>query len=378
MGELRAEVGTGDTVGLSLAVASLGAELSLAPSLQARASAVALAPFGETRDGRVAHGGGGELALHLTPFPSWRVRPFARASAGLLFFLRDPFLPGGDVYDFMLNFGGGVEVSLSDHFVMGLHAHYSHLSNGQGLGPFNPAFDGIGAGLDLRYSLAPRARIDGGGVPPTAGARRTWTPGLVVDGSIGAAGGALLSTGRLRVAERVSDHLVALFDGEAGTLASAALYEVGLALAGHWGVASAGLHAGYRNYAGLSTLVLAAQAEAHVSPEVSFVAMGAFERSDFSGSLARAAIAMRAFPIEPLLVELGVGFDRLGDPSAHDVSDPYFVFEWQLPLRAPDWQVSLFVDSQVSTVKLAGLRVAWGMGATLREQARQTGWRRVR
>ncbi len=73
-----------------------------------------------------------------------------------------------------------------------------------------------------------------------------------------------------------------------------------------------------------------------------------------------------------------MAFDRIGDASAHDVSDPYFAFEWQLPVSARDWQLSLFVDSQVSTVKLAGLRVAWGMGTTLRDQARRMGWRRVR
>ncbi len=379
LGELRAEAGTGDVEGLALAVAAAGAEVALAPSLQLRAAGVALVPIGETRDRRVAHGGGGgELALHLAPFPSWRVRPFVRASAGLLFFLRDPFLPGGDVYEFMLNFGGGVEVSLGPRVVMGLHAHYSHLSNAQGLGPFNPAFDGLGAGIDLRYSLAPRAATVGGGVPDRSAARPTWVPGVVVDGSVGVVDGALLSTGRLRVAERMSDHLVALFDGEAGSLASEALFEAGLALAGHWGFASAAGHIGYRNFVGIETLVLAAQAEAHVSSEVSFVAMGAFERSEFNGSLGRAAVAMRAFPFERLLVELGVGFDRIGDESAHDVSDPYFAFEWQFPLSAREWQVSLFVDSQVSTIKLAGLRVAWGMGATLRDQARRMGWRRVR
>lgn len=379
LGELRAEVGTGDVDGLSLAIAALGAEVALAPSLQLRATGVALVPFGATRDGRSARGGGGgELALHLTPFPSWRVRPFVRASAGLLFFLRDPFLPGGDVYEFMLDFGGGVEVSLGERVVLGLHAHYSHLSNGQGLGPFNPAFDGLGVGLDLRYALAPRPPFEGSGPPAFAAARPSRTPGFVIDGSVGAAGGALLSTGRLRVAERVSDHLVALFDGEAGSLAREALFEAGLALAGHWGFASAGAHVGYRNYVGIETLVLVAQAEAHVSPEVSFVAMGAFERSDFSGSIGRAAVAMRAFPFERLLVELGVGFDRIGDVNAHDVSDPYFAFEWQLPVSARDWQLSLFVDSQVSTIKLAGLRVAWGMGTTLRDQARRMGWRRVR
>jgi hypothetical protein len=52
--------------------------------------------------------------------------------------------------------------------------------------------------------------------------------------------------------------------------------------------------------------------------------------------------------------------------------------EWQLPLPSPSWQLSVFAERQLSTNALVGLRVAWNMGATLRDVARRTGWMPVR
>jgi hypothetical protein len=51
--------------------------------------------------------------------------------------------------------------------------------------------------------------------------------------------------------------------------------------------------------------------------------------------------------------------------------------EWQLPLGAPDWQL-LPVERELSTGNIAGLRLAWNMGESVRDVARRTGWMRVR
>jgi hypothetical protein len=80
------------------------------------------------------------------------------------------------------------------------------------------------------------------------------------------------------------------------------------------------------------------------------------------------------------MVTVGLGFNDLdGDRSFQDISDPFVGFEWRLPLPLADrgWQVSLFGERRISTLDVAGLRLAWNLGTTPRESARHDAWRRL-
>jgi hypothetical protein len=115
-----------------------------------------LGATGTAADGRTASGGaGGEVAVRVVPFPRWPVRPYLRASAGMLLFLRQPFLPGGDFYDFITQLGAGLELRVGDRLSLAADVHAVHLSNGQGLGPFNPAFTGGGVLIGAVYAFEP-------------------------------------------------------------------------------------------------------------------------------------------------------------------------------------------------------------------------------
>lgn len=379
--EARVLAGNDDVDGLGLAVTGVGAELRVAPSLRLRALALGLVPFGAPPDGRAAYGGGGgEFGLRLTPFSSSVVRPFASWSVGLLFFPQRPFLPRGDIYEFILSFGLGAEVSLGERVTLGAQLQYAHLSNGQGLGPHNPAFDGPGGAVTLSAAVGtPRPVPDiWQGVAPSPGDRPPWVPGVIADAAVGRIGDATLGLGRARAFWRFSARALGAVDVASGGLAGDGFIDVGLVAAAHWELFSVGGRAGYRRYAGLDTLAVEAQVEGHVSPEVTLLAMGSFERTFDFGHVARAAVGVRVFPLRSLTIDLGVGFDRLGDAPFDDASDPYIGVEWQLPVGAPDWQVSLFLERQVSTLDLVGIRVAWGMGPNLRDVARRSGWRPVR
>ena len=126
-------------------------------------------------------------------------------------------------------------------------------------------------------------------------------------------------------------------------------------------------------------LVATLQAEWHLTPEFTLVAMGHYERPSFFDEVWRAAGALRAYPFESLAIDLGVGFDRIGQARlVGDVAEPFFSVEWRLPLGLVDWQFALFVERNVSTLGLAGLRVSYGLGPTPRDAARHASWRRIR
>lgn len=379
--EQRVVLGFDDVSELRLSLTGLGADVRLAPTLTLRGLLLLMVPVGTTEAGDAADvGGGGELSLRMEPWPQLDVRPYLWWGAGLFFF-PEAFLPGGTRYDFIIGFGGGVDVSVTERLVLGASANVTHLSNGQGLGAHNPAYDGIAFGLSGTWSLAPRAELSSvwDEHPPHVGGRERWTPGITAEGFVGELDSELYTGGKLHVAERLARPLVAVLDLDAGSYASEAYIEMGLALVAHLGPASLGARGGHRWWAGIRTWAATVQAEWHVTPEVTLVAMGHHERALGFGTTWRAGAGVRTYPLEHLMFELGVGFDRIGeDTFGGDTSDPYVGLEWQLPIRAPDWQLSVFVERAVSTTNTAGVRVSWGAGDTLRDRDRRLSWRPVR
>ena len=152
----------------------------------------------------------------------------------------------------------------------------------------------------------------------------------------------------------------------------------GSILAGHWTRASAGVHSGYRRFAGTGTLIEQAQLEANVSPEATLVAMGEWDIPSRGADTLRAAATLRLFPIETFAIELGGRYNRIGGTPANSSVAPYFALEWQLPFKRSRWQASLFLERQAASRQLIGARFSWDMGPTLLEIARRTGWRRLR
>ncbi len=376
--DARGEIGTGRVEGIDLGAVGVGVEWWAAPTLRLRTTALALGATGSTENGRSANGGaGGELALRLIPFPRWPVRPYGSLSGGFLLFLRGPFLPGGDFYDFILAAGAGLELPLGPRVALVGELHATHLSNGQGLGPFNPSFNGWGGLVGVNYALAPEPPAERAPAPETANPRAGWMPGAIVEGDAGWDSG-LVAGGRLRVAERVASRLLAMLDTEWASYDGTPYADVGLALVGHWSRATVGAQASYEHIPGIDAVAEQAQVEAHLTREVSLLATGILQQQRPAADFVRGGFGVRAFPFDSLRIEGGLRLTRAFSAGATTGAGPFVGFEWQLPLGAPDWQLSLFTEQQLSPGKIAGLRLAWNMGETLRDVARRTGWMRLR
>jgi hypothetical protein len=153
--EARGVIGKGDVTGISLGAVGAGVEWRVVAPLRLRTIALVLGGTGSTDTGQSAGGGaGGDLAASIVPFPNWPVQPYLRLSAGFLLFLREPFLPGGDFYEFILGYGAGFAIPIGTRVSVIGDLQVVHLSNGQGLGPFNPAFDGYAGLIGINYALA--------------------------------------------------------------------------------------------------------------------------------------------------------------------------------------------------------------------------------
>jgi hypothetical protein len=378
--DARGELGAGSVEGIDLGLVGAGIEWRATPTLRLQASALLLGTTGSNDVGETASGGaGGELAARLTPFPRGPLRPYLRASGGMLLFLRGPFLPGGDSYDFILQLGAGLEVPLGERLSLFGDLHAVHLSNGQGLGPFNPAFTGGGGFIGAAYALAP----PGPAVAPEPiatvdEARPDWRPGATFDAGAGQVAGVTEWALRDRVAQKLTRHTLALMDIESGMVDAAHFVEAGLDLAGHWTFVSAGLHGGYRQAGGTGTFVESAQVEAVLSYEASLVLVGQVDLPRSAPDAFVTAAVLRLFPLDTLLLELGGGVRHVDGPSGGDAFSPSLALDWQLPFGVRTWQASLFIERQLDQLQIAGARISWDMGRTLHDLVRRTGWRRLR
>lgn len=365
-----------DTVDdLRLVLVGAGLRHALAPSLEVQAVALGLTSFGDIESGEpAAGGGGGEIGLRLLPLQHRRARAFAEVNLGLLVFPRRPFLPGADVYEGIFAFAVGLELSLSPEWSCAMRGFAVHLSNGQGLGPHNPAYDGYGVAVGVARSLsAPTLPA----APPSPRAA-AWM--AVAGAEVGEGDAALLAGARARLAHRLARSMLAAAEVAGGTFAKFSFGEIQTALVGQPAFASAALALGYRRFAGVDIALGTAQVEAHLTPEASLVLMGHHERSSGFGSTSRAAVGLRAFPLARVAVDVGMGFDRLGDDDvfADDHADPYVRIEWIAYANTHGSAVSLFLDRQVSRLNLLGVQVSFAGAADLRQRDRVDGWRPLR
>jgi hypothetical protein len=78
---------------------------------------------------------------------------FAVDAGGALLFYSSHFPPGGDIYDFAWRVGGTLGYQVTPRFRVELGGRWMHVSNGQGLGPFNPAYEGAGVTIGTQITL---------------------------------------------------------------------------------------------------------------------------------------------------------------------------------------------------------------------------------
>lgn len=131
-----------------------------------------------------ALGIGPTVRLRALPIPLGPIRLGVEGSAGLLLYT-ERFPAGGDYYNGMLRAGpiAGITVSPSTRLL--LSAKWTHVSNGQGLGPFNPSYEAWAFSMGADHQLAV------GRGPALRRGRILW-PALL-GGLAGAASGAALS-----------------------------------------------------------------------------------------------------------------------------------------------------------------------------------------
>jgi len=101
--------------------------------------------------------GSDALGLGFGPMGRWnlleikRVRFFGDAGPDVIF-TNNPFPAGGTNYDFFLRAGGGAAFRLNESYWLEAGFRWTHISNGQGIGPGNPAWQGRGVAVALRHA----------------------------------------------------------------------------------------------------------------------------------------------------------------------------------------------------------------------------------
>ncbi len=89
----------------------------------------------------------------LTSLHLWQIGKLSlnlEGAGSFIIYNRD-FPAGGDWYNFMWRGGPVLKYSIYQDHEIGLGFKWMHVSNGQGIGPQNPSYDG--QGLNIQYSI---------------------------------------------------------------------------------------------------------------------------------------------------------------------------------------------------------------------------------
>ena len=90
-----------------------------------------------------AFGAGPLFLLRFEPFVVNRIALGIDAS-GVIAFYTKHFPAGGDFYNFMWRIGPILSIKMNNGYTLGMGYRWMHVSNGQGLGPRNPSYEGEG------------------------------------------------------------------------------------------------------------------------------------------------------------------------------------------------------------------------------------------
>lgn len=372
-----------------LAEGSLGYGLRLTDRAEVFGRLTGTAPHG-VRDGRDAAsvGGGGDAALRWHPLPSLEGRrplldPFVELSAGALVHA-DRWPPGGSHY--ILRRGGALGLTLRlDAIEVSAGLRQQHLSNGQGLGAHNPAFDGLGGFVALGFAPHPvPAPLEAIHAAPAAAAGamvlQTQVSLVEADGELGPAT-------RLEARLAFSPGGWSQLRLDAGRLVE--VDYVGGEMDVAWqssgpakGGGLVGLTAGIQSFAGLVRKRLAAQGEWYVDDFTTVAAQAAYA----THTLAADAFALRAqwwlYPVPWLAFGAGLEHTWGDAPTGLDAVAPVVSAEVAPPFLAP-WGLSLLAEREVDGLRVFSLRYttaapAATKGWSLRDRHRRGGMQVMR
>jgi hypothetical protein len=99
-------------------------------------------------------------AMGIGPVVLVRVQPltlgrlaFSVDGIGGIIIYNKSFPPGGDVYNFMFRLGAAISYNVCKDLNLNIGLRRMHISNGQGVGPFNPFYEGVGLSLNVSKQI---------------------------------------------------------------------------------------------------------------------------------------------------------------------------------------------------------------------------------
>jgi hypothetical protein len=110
--------------------------------------------FEQIRFDARAGGAGPSILVRGEPVQRGRVSLRLEVAGSAIFYGPD-FPPGGDFYNFAWQLGGAVAIRVSPRVRLGLGLRWMHVSNGQGLGPQNPSYEGVGFPISIDWTPRP-------------------------------------------------------------------------------------------------------------------------------------------------------------------------------------------------------------------------------
>ncbi|QDU65336.1 acyloxyacyl hydrolase [Engelhardtia mirabilis] len=324
------------------------------------------------------------IGLGLSGLVRWHVLRGRGWSAflegGLGFVASEEAVPsGGSRLNGTRQAGVGVAFDVGERWRLTVGVRQEHLSNGGGLGPNNPTWDGFGGYLGLALDLTPEYAPPGpqreyGLTPP-------WVRSTRIEGRLGEVGDETAGGAAVTFDSRLVANLHGQVRAGIDIVDSDELLEAGVALYLRGERGLFGLALDHQDLNAFEDDELTAFTEFYANDLVTVTgALGSEWRSD-SANRVVGGVALRFYLLEGLMLEGGIAArDPLEDLGADSIEVPLGIEYSPRPLR--ELGLSLFAEDGLNdNARVVGLRWTlggpWGESGSLRDRDRSAGPRRT-
>lgn len=97
-------------------------------------------------------------AVRFAPVVIGPAKPFVQGAVDFLYTFGRPFPAGGSSVNGLVRWGAGIEIAVSQRMSLSAGYRAAHISNGGGLVPSNPAWNGRGGFVDLTWRPGAKKR----------------------------------------------------------------------------------------------------------------------------------------------------------------------------------------------------------------------------
>ncbi|MFC1851269.1 acyloxyacyl hydrolase [candidate division CSSED10-310 bacterium] len=315
-----------------------------------------------------------QLRWHFLKYKSWGT--YLDYGPGFIV-TTEKFPPGGTTYNFITQYGMGLDLTIRENVHLLLGFREQHLSNGKGIGEDNPTYDGAGMYAQLLvYSSDSQDDTKQDSFSHALSDYSTFNAS--VQGYYGLVDDEHYRASELQIGLSASDRFAFQAGAIVGNLVGETLTEFGFYTFHRMSRSVQSIYYGYKKYADFKSNVFSMGIDYYENEIVTVSFGSSYERDNFENEIWLAGLFLNLYLSDNFFLRSGLATDQLlEDEFKADDVGLRFGLEWKC-FQLGELAFSLYAEQWITEVNVVGFRVSLTDKMTIIEQQRNGFLARIR